>query len=259
LQNSVIRLQEDVTFKTRTAIVNSRLNTAFQVNGGDVVVIGAIVDGVNTVQDYTAQGFWEVPEALELYTGETYTTILTRDGRRYVNRTITKADYKGKSIAAIMGSDVATAQRLHPRLAFTEANMAGEFILHPNWQAAPGVNAGIKVAKESMDYVGMMREGVLLNEEASQDNALVSVKQPAVDQALTTRREGGINLDSKNLQLDVNGEEINIKFDPAMIEQFKKGDFTGVRPVIINITPIANMLPLLGMVRKEETEKLAKA
>jgi hypothetical protein len=36
-------------------------------------------------------------------------------------------------------------------------------------------------------------------------------------------------------------------FDPALLDQFKKGDFTGLTPVILNITPVADIRPLLGL------------
>ncbi len=68
------------------------------------------------------------------------------------------------------------------------------------------------------------------------------------------RNVGGIDLNAKNMQMDVNGQKINIHFDPAMVAQFKRGDFSGVRPVIIKITPIQNIMPLLGL--KEEDERL---
>jgi hypothetical protein len=80
---------------------------------------------------------------------------------------------------------------------------------------------------------------------------------PQADRALTVTR-GGIDLNSKNLLLDVNGDKINIKFDGALIEQFKQGDFSGVRPVILNIVPVANMYLLLGMAPGIKEEQLAK-
>jgi len=58
---------------------------------------------------------------------------------------------------------------------------------------------------------------------------------------------GGIDLNSQHMQMDVNGETINLKFDPAMFAQFQRGDFSGVVPVIIQITPIQDPLALLGV------------
>ena len=72
-----------------------------------------------------------------------------------------------------------------------------------------------------------------------------------------TATRGGIDLNSKNMAMSVDGEKIDIKFDPAMIEQFKRGDFSGVRPVIINITPIPSILPLLGLKEEENPAQLA--
>jgi hypothetical protein len=71
---------------------------------------------------------------------------------------------------------------------------------------------------------------------------------------------GGIDLNAKNFTTTVTGETIDIQFNPDMVEQFKQGDFKGIAPVIINITPISSILPLLGMSpRREEQEELAAA
>lgn len=77
------------------------------------------------------------------------------------------------------------------------------------------------------------------------------------DQAQAASPLGGIDLDSKNLILDVNGDKINISFDPAMLEQFRRGDFSGVRPVIISIVPVANINGLLGRQDTRYKEALA--
>ncbi|MBF0489506.1 MAG: UTP--glucose-1-phosphate uridylyltransferase [Candidatus Omnitrophica bacterium] len=71
--------------------------------------------------------------------------------------------------------------------------------------------------------------------------------------------EGGIDLNSKNMVMGINGETINIKFDAAMLSQFSRGDFSGVHPVILNITPIFNIRPLLGLKEEENEGRLAKA
>ncbi|MFH0753036.1 MAG: hypothetical protein V2A70_00550 [Candidatus Omnitrophota bacterium] len=77
-------------------------------------------------------------------------------------------------------------------------------------------------------------------------NAELSVR-PSSDNAMDIN--GGIDLKSRNMNLDVtkDGKGVEMKFDPAMMEQFKNGDFKGIVPVIINITPITSALPLLGM------------
>ena len=56
------------------------------------------------------------------------------------------------------------------------------------------------------------------------------------------------------------GGGVDIKFNPAMIAQFERGDFKGIVPVITGITPITipGISLLLGLREDEENEKLAK-
>jgi hypothetical protein len=57
---------------------------------------------------------------------------------------------------------------------------------------------------------------------------------------------GGIDLNSRNLNMESSGQKVNITFDPVMIAQFKRGDFSGVRIEILEVVPI-NLMPLLGL------------
>ena len=63
----------------------------------------------------------------------------------------------------------------------------------------------------------------------------------------SSQAPGGIDMNAQNMQMNEQGQKVDMQFDPAMIEQFKNGDFTGLTPVILNITPIANIKPLLGL------------
>lgn len=65
---------------------------------------------------------------------------------------------------------------------------------------------------------------------------------------------GGIDFNARNMQLDENGQKIDTTFDPAMAAQFRRGDFSGVSPVIIKITPIQNVMPLLGLKETDQRE-----
>jgi len=60
---------------------------------------------------------------------------------------------------------------------------------------------------------------------------------------------GGIDLNAKNMGLDVtkDGQGIEMKFDPAMVAEFQKGNFTGVEGIILKIVPIQSPLPILGL------------
>ncbi|MBF0486099.1 MAG: hypothetical protein HQL16_06265, partial [Candidatus Omnitrophica bacterium] len=55
---------------------------------------------------------------------------------------------------------------------------------------------------------------------------------------------GGIDLNAKNMGLDVerDGKGRDMTFDPALLEQFTQGNFSGVVPVIIRIMPIQSLL-----------------
>ena len=61
--------------------------------------------------------------------------------------------------------------------------------------------------------------------------------------------DGGIDLNAKKMDLDVakDGKGVEMKFDPAMVAEFRKGDFTGVEGVVLKIVPIENPLALLGL------------
>ncbi|MEI8012825.1 MAG: hypothetical protein WCI27_10185, partial [Candidatus Omnitrophota bacterium] len=59
--------------------------------------------------------------------------------------------------------------------------------------------------------------------------------------------DGGIDLNAAKMILSEKGGKVVMAFDPAMLAQFRSGDFSGVRPEIINITPISNMPSLMGL------------
>jgi len=50
-----------------------------------------------------------------------------------------------------------------------------------------------------------------------------------------------------SLDIAKNGKGVEMNVDAAMLAQFRRGDFTGIMPIIINITPITSALPILGM------------
>ncbi len=92
---------------------------------------------------------------------------------------------------------------------------------------------------------GMSQEKGAHTEGSSASEAMATAKMVT---------PGGIDLNAKNLNLQSEGDGVvDIQFDPAAIEQFKKGDFTGIVPVIINVTPIPNLMPFIGL-NKEDLE-----
>ncbi len=55
---------------------------------------------------------------------------------------------------------------------------------------------------------------------------------------------GGIDLNARNLELDIakEGAEIRMVVDPVALGQFRQGNFSGIMPVIIRITPLQSLL-----------------
>ncbi|MEI8012148.1 MAG: hypothetical protein WCI27_06675 [Candidatus Omnitrophota bacterium] len=70
--------------------------------------------------------------------------------------------------------------------------------------------------------------------------------QASVDASSKT---GGIDLNAGLMALDVvkQGKGVDMRVDPVMIAEFKRGDFTGVQGVILRIVPIASLPGLLGL------------
>ena len=78
----------------------------------------------------------------------------------------------------------------------------------------------------------------------------------ARDLAAFGKAPGGIDLNAKNLNLQSEGQKVSITFDPALIAQFKRGDFSGVKIQILDVVPI-NLIPLIGLKEDEMSERLA--
>ena len=70
--------------------------------------------------------------------------------------------------------------------------------------------------------------------------------------------QGGIDFASKHLHMETSGDKINITFNPAMMAQFERGDFSGVKIQILDVVPIS-LMPLLGLKEDEGSGQLAKA
>jgi hypothetical protein len=80
------------------------------------------------------------------------------------------------------------------------------------------------------------------------EDFLVSVSVAGGDQAMNVA-PGGIDLNAQKMDLDVSKEGAGaaLTIDPAMAEEFRRGDFSGVVPIILKITPISGPAAVLGM------------
>jgi hypothetical protein len=78
------------------------------------------------------------------------------------------------------------------------------------------------------------------------DKILIAVHPDAAMATGNKATKGGIDINSRYLNMQSEGEKVNITFDPAAIAQFKRGDFSGVNIKILDVVPV-NLLPLLGL------------
>jgi hypothetical protein len=58
---------------------------------------------------------------------------------------------------------------------------------------------------------------------------------------------GGIELDGNRLKIEQNYEQIDMKVEQSTYDLLKKNDISGFYPIILNVTPIENILPVLGI------------
>ena len=65
---------------------------------------------------------------------------------------------------------------------------------------------------------------------------------------------------ARNMGLEVarDGKGVDMKFDPAMVAEFQKGDFTGVEGIILRIVPLQSPFQVLGMEASPAHNELAQ-
>ena len=66
---------------------------------------------------------------------------------------------------------------------------------------------------------------------------------------------GGIDFNPNMLELSDQGQGINFIMDNSVLQNIQTNLIHGIQPVIINITPITNFMPLIGLSDSEDLEK----
>ena len=91
-------------------------------------------------------------------------------------------------------------------------------------------------------------KGVIVEDTAMNTQTVRAIRKP------NAAMRGGIDLDRAKMQMNVNkqGEGVQMRFDRAMIQKIKRDGFDGVEFRIDSILPVS--LPLLLGLRKEEEE-----
>ena len=69
---------------------------------------------------------------------------------------------------------------------------------------------------------------------------------------------GGIDLNAKNIDWDVQGKGVVMRVDPLMLAQFERGDFTGVEDTVLKTMIIPSPLPVLGLEMPVTVAKISK-
>jgi len=106
---------------------------------------------------------------------------------------------------------------------------------------------GIKTIRFSDD--GALFIGVLAGEDHHIEEQKVDLtgRTALANAAMKSPwNRGGIDLNAAHLNLQSEGDGVNITFDPAMIAQFKRGNFSGVKFQILEVVPV-DLMPLLGL------------
>lgn len=87
----------------------------------------------------------------------------------------------------------------------------------------------------TLTFVNMTQAEITIQVEYSDDKAAV------VDPGT-----GGIDFNASK-SLTASGDRADFTFDPAALEQFRRGEFGGITPVIMRITPVQGLFPILGV------------
>jgi hypothetical protein len=103
-------------------------------------------------------------------------------------------------------------------------------------------------------------EGIdrILRDDDAPDKPAPGASSPVSDQKITGIADvpGGIDFNPNNLNLSEEGQRFD--FDSLDFPGILPDAVNGIRPVIINITPVVNFPVLLGLAVKEEEERLTR-
>ena len=71
-------------------------------------------------------------------------------------------------------------------------------------------------------------------------------------------KKGGIDFNPSMLNLSQQGQSIGFTMNNTLLQTLQPNSVYGIQPVIINITPITNFMPLLGMADSEDEQRLSQ-
>ncbi|MBU4479776.1 MAG: hypothetical protein KKH34_11925 [Candidatus Omnitrophica bacterium] len=203
-QNSTVHLFGDTDFGKKTKIISSKINMPLRIHdrGNDVVLVAVICKKGQKILDLNSEGKWEEIKELDIYPGETVVSITMRDGTTYINRTLTRAPYKGISVYDYVVREFDSfekAKKAHPRIfgGMTEEDARNiEFITLKNWRNEKGESTDIKGAKPDIDVRRMYRElGLISSKNNRNSSNLKGGSTAPASVALRSLRQGGVMME----------------------------------------------------------------
>jgi len=152
-------------------------------------------------------------------------------------------------VAHVKGVSIPTEIPKHETIPVVEEN--DSLVLFP---ADLGKRVEVAIGEDDLDLHARFKEAIVKAEPTVSTRALDAL---ITDRASVAKPEvqGGIDLNSQQMQMDVGGQKIDIHFNQAMMAQFRSGDFSGVRVQILSITPLSGTRFMLGL--KETKRELA--
>jgi hypothetical protein len=82
-----------------------------------------------------------------------------------------------------------------------------------------------------------------------------AVSRPRSEGSSPVENPGGIDFNPGMLNLRQEGQGADFEMDASLIESLQPDSVYGLQPVIINIIPITNFMPLLGMTDSEDGQR----
>jgi len=114
------------------------------------------------------------------------------------------------------------------------------------------VHHGVQAALADALDAGLRRyiyrvNGANLSELSETDRAMGHQNVKALSEPVAIPSYGGIDFDPSNLDMEESGQKIEVHFDQALAEQFKRRGVAGFYPRVINIEEMPDILPLFGL------------
>jgi len=101
----------------------------------------------------------------------------------------------------------------------------------------------------------LMRSKATAEKQWEGSSPVRSSTEEAIDQNALANT-GGIDFNPNNINLNEQGDKIQINFSASALQSLNPESIIGILPVIINISPLPSIMPLLGLAPQKEKDYL---